>query len=179
MAQQPNPTNSDGVLKHYVPVPSLDTPEEILEHYRQAWEAAMIRAARIRARMATVIHPRMPGYHAWKEAYAAEANAKLMFDLVRRVVESYRFSQGQGTLIPVEGRHGKHATTERDIPLTLPGYTHLWKEGNRHNILCEDDACAYEPAAKELQHTDCPACIKRFYRDKRNRKRKFIMRTSR
>lgn len=171
MPKQPNPVREDGhVLQHFVPVPSLDTPEEILEHYRQRWSALMLRQARLRNTLPTVLHPEMRTYHLWKKAYDETEQAKREFDLVNLVVESYRFAVGNGTMVAVKGRHGGHKESVREVPLTNIGHIHLWRAGKKHNILCEDDASASESAVEDINHVECQKCRVLYWLSKRNRK---------
>lgn len=173
MATRPNPIREDGVvLMHFVPVPSVDTPEEILEHYRHWWGMCDIRAARMRNRLPVHIDKDTPGYKEWYEAYQLANQAKREFDLVNCVVSSYRCAAGNGTMGAVEGRHGGHVGQRREIPLTNPGPIHLFVEGRRYNILCEDDANSDSSAVLDINHVDCPHCLRGYWLTKRWRKRK-------
>jgi hypothetical protein len=163
-----NPIGDDvHVLKHYVPIPSYDTPEEIFEHYRQSWSMAMSRLDLERAKLPryTCTYP-----ETYKELQRNEQEARRMFDLAYLMVQSYRAACGNGTLIPVAGRHGQHADNIREIPLTHPGEIHLWTDKCNFKIFCQDPAHGYESAVNEIQHVTCRACLEKYYKGKRHGK---------
>ena len=154
----PNPIREDGVVMcRFVPCPSVDTPEQILEHYRDMWSNSMTRA--YQQRRLEDRNRLMAQSELWKSC----------FDIAEQVVQSYRFAMGNGLLIPFKKRQGGHITHTEPFPLTCPGEIHLIS-GQKPYIYCERADCRGETVVASIKHVTCPDCIAKYYRTKHQRK---------